>query len=63
MVAGAVCVRRTTPTHITAKAAAATVSTVALGKKCSSNNHTLRAMLTIGSMITKMGWETRSGPT
>ena len=31
--------------------------------KRSPNSHTLRATLTIGSMITKKGWETHSGPT
>jgi Pyridine nucleotide-disulphide oxidoreductase len=31
--------------------------------KRSSNNHTLKAMLTIGSMITKKGWDARNGPT
>ena len=63
IVAGAVWVSKTTPTHITAKAIAATASTPASGLKRSSNSHTLRAMLTIGSTITKNGWETRSGPT
>ena len=51
----AVCVSRTSPAHITAKAAAAMASAAALSVKCSSNSQTLRAMLTIGSMITKNG--------
>ena len=38
-------------------------STAALDVKYSANNHTLRAMLTIGSTITRNGWETFSGPT
>src|ERR1700727_2451159 len=63
IVAGAVWVRKTTPTHITAKAAAATARTPTPGLNRSSNSHTLRAILTIGSTITRNGWETRSGPT
>jgi len=63
MVAGAVWVRMTTPAHITAKATAAMASTAASDTKDSANNHTLRAMLTIGSMITRKGWETFNGPT
>jgi hypothetical protein len=55
MVAGAVWVSRTTPVHITAKAAAAMASTAALDVKFSANNHTLRAMLTTGSMMTRKG--------
>jgi hypothetical protein len=38
-------------------------STAVSDVKCSSNSHVLRAMLTIGSMITRKGCETRSGPT
>jgi len=53
----------TTPAHITAKATAAMASTAASDTKDSANNHTLRAMLTIGSMITRKGWETFNGPT
>ena len=62
MVAGAVWVTRTTPTHITAKAVAMSAKTTAFGMKCSLNSHTLRAMLTSGSMMTRNGWELRSGP-
>jgi hypothetical protein len=63
IVAGAVWVGRTTTAHITANATAATASTAALAVKRSPNSHTLKAILTIGSMITRKGWETRSGPT
>ena len=55
MVAGAVCVKTTTPAHITAKPAAARASTAPSDVKCSLNSHTLRAMLTIGSTITMKG--------
>src|ERR1700734_822213 len=63
IVAGAVWVRKPPPTPTPAKAAAATARTATPGLKRSSNSHTLRAILTIGSTITRNGWETRSGPT
>jgi len=63
IVAGVVCVRTTTAAHIRAKPNAATASTAPSLVKRSPNSHTLRMMLTIGSTITRNGWEARSGPT
>ena len=47
---------------MTANPAAAAASTPGLITKYSPNSQTLRAILTIGSMITSSGCETRSGP-
>ena len=55
--------RLNTAAHITAKPIAARASTAPSLVKRSPNSHTLRTMLTIGSTITRNGWEARSGPT
>ena len=53
----------TTPTAITAKATTAMAILAGLSVKRSPNSQTLRMMLANGSTMTRIGWDTLSGPT